>query len=249
MLTHSRSFLLKTALAASLIAAGTVLPAAAEPMTATLSLTADGVVSAVPDMAVVTVGVVSEAAAAGDALTDNNGKMAGLIEALKGAGIAERDIGTSGFSIDPVMVYPPARNDGTQDPPHITGYRVNNLVTVRIRDLAAAGSILDQVVRIGANQVQGITFTVADDTAMKAEARKKAMGEVRGLADLYAEAGGFRIVRILSVSEQGSYTEPLPAMAMARMAADSMGESVPMAAGERDIRVTVSVTWEIAPAN
>lgn len=215
------------------------------PQPATLSLTAEGIVSATPDTAIVTAGVMTEAETAGTALSENNAAMRQLIEAVSQAGVAEKDVSTSGFSIDPVMVYPQPKADGTQDPPRITGYRVSNQVTIKIREIAKAGDLLDKVVRVGANQIQGITFTVNDTSDLLDRARAEAIRNARRMADVYAEAGGFRIGRILSIAEGGGY-RPVPApyarMAMAEAAADK----VPVAIGEQEMQVTVSITWEIS---
>lgn len=215
------------------------------PPPATLTLSADGMVTATPDTAIVSAGVVSEAETAGAALSENNAAMRKLVEAVRTAGVAEKDVQTSGFSIDPVMVYPQPKSDGTQDPPRITGYRVSNQVTVKIREIAKAGDLLDQVVRAGSNQIQGITFTVEDTTALFDQARGEAIRKARRTADVYADAGGFALGRILSVSEQGGYV-PMPApYARMAMAAEAVSDKVPVAVGEQEMRITVNVTWEI----
>ena len=233
-----------------LVAAGLVLlPAAAfaaDPATATLTLTADGVVSAAPDTAIVSLGVVQEADTADKALTANNAAMQKTLAALKEAGVADKDIATSSFTIDPVMVYPPQKDDGTQSPPKITGYRVSNAVTVKLRDIAKAGGLLDKVIRVGANDVRGVSFTVDDQDSLMDEARVEAMKTLETRAELYAKTGGFTLKRVLSVSEGGRDTPPMPMMMVAKMAPQA--DAVPFMAGEQDIRATVNMTWEIEPA-
>ncbi|WP_165790956.1 SIMPL domain-containing protein [Pleomorphomonas carboxyditropha] len=236
-----------------LVAAGLMLlPAAAfaadtiaNPATATLTLTADGVVSAPPDTAIVSLGVVQEADTADAALTANNKAMEKTLAALKEAGVADRDIATSSFTIDPVISYPPQKSDGTQEPPKITGYRVSNAVTVKLRDIAKAGGLLDKVIRVGANDVRGVSFTVDDQDSLMDEARVAAMKTLETRAELYARTGGFTLKRIVAVSEGSQDRPPMPMM-MAK--AVPQAESVPIAAGEQDIRATVNVTWEIEPA-
>jgi uncharacterized protein YggE len=235
--------MLKTTRAALLAAALFALPQAAQAEDSTLSLSAEGFVRAVPDTAVVTIGVVEQADTAGDALTANNAAMNRLFEALRGAGIADRDMGTSNFSIDPVMIYPEPKADGTQDPPEITGYRVSNQVTVKIREIGRAGGILDQVVRVGANQISGIAFTVADEASLLDKARAEAMRTVIARAKIYAQAGGFTIGRIVSVSENTGFY-PVQAAPMAAMA-EAKDARVPIAPGEQRLQVTVNVSWEI----
>lgn len=235
---------LSRAVLVTLLLAAPAAQAADAPPPATLTVTADGIVRATPDTAIVTAGVVTEAPEASAALGENNAAMRDLIAAVAAAGVAEKDIGTSGFSIEPVTVYPQPKSDGTQDPPRITGYRVSNLVTVKIRDIAKAGELLDEVVRIGANSIHGISFTVDDRDSRLDAARAAAMKEARRRAGLYAEAGGFTVGRILSVSESGGFMpQPMP-YARAAMAAKE-ADSVPLAPGEQEIQASVSVTFEI----
>lgn len=228
---------------ASLLAAAVLLPAAARAETPTLTLSADGSVHAVPDTAVVTLGVVSEAGTAGEALTKNSADMQKTFDSLKDSGIAERDMATSNFSIDPVLVYPETQDDGTQDPPKVVGYRVANQVTVTLHDVAKTGPLLDAVVKAGANQVQGIAFKVADEDRLLDKARAEAMKTVIARAKVYADAGGFTLGRITAVSE-AAVPPPYPApMAMMKMAADAA--PTPIAAGEQTLSVTVTVAFEI----
>jgi Uncharacterized conserved protein len=237
-----------------LVAAGlALLPAVAfaadpvaSPATATLTLSADGVVSAAPDTAIVSLGVVQEADTADKALSANNAAMEKMLAALKGAGVADKDIATSGFTIDPVIVYPPQKDDGTQEPPKITGYRVSNAVTVKLRDIAKAGGLLDKVIRVGANDVRGVSFTVDDQDSLMDEARIEAVKTLEARAALYARTGGFTLKRVLAVSEGTQDQQPPMPMMMAKAAPQA--ESVPFAAGEQDIRATVNMTWEIEPA-
>ncbi|MCM5557594.1 SIMPL domain-containing protein [Pleomorphomonas sp. JP5] len=232
-----------------LVATGLVLlPAAAlaaDPATATLTLSADGVVSAAPDMAIVSLGVVKQADTADEALSANNKAMQETLAALKEAGVDDKDIATSSFAIDPVMVYPPQKDDGSQDAPKITGYRVSNAVTVKLRDITQAGGLLDKVIRVGANDVRGVSFTVDNQDSLMDEARVEAMKTLETRAELYAKTGGFTLKRILSISEGGADTPPVPMM-MAKMT--TQAEAVPFMAGQQDIRATVHMTWEIEPA-
>ncbi len=235
---------LKAVLLAAAVALAPTM-AQAEPPTPTLSLTGEGTMRAVPDTVIISMGVVQEAETAGEALNANNEAMAKLLDALKAAGIADRDMGTSNFSIEPLMVYPQPRDDGTQEPPFIKGYRVSNQVTVKIREIGKAGGILDGVVRVGANQVQGIAFTVENDRALRDRARTEAMKDALTKAELYAEAAGISLVRILSLSEASDVQGYATRMNMD--AVMSAAKAVPLAMGEQEIKVTVSVSWEIRP--
>src|SRR5690606_7397850 len=123
------------------------------------------------DMATIMSGVTTQGATAREALDANTAAMSELIAALKDAGIEARDIQTSGFSVNPNYVYSDARDElGYSMPPKINGYQVANSVTVVVRDLADLGSILDQSVTVGANTVNGVSFSVADPSELLNEA-------------------------------------------------------------------------------
>ena len=212
-----------------------------------LSVSAEGHTNRVPDLAVFTAGVTSQGSTAGEALSANSAAMNRVVQALKRAGIADRDIQTSNLNLNPV--YAPQRQlpDGTIDPPQprIAGYQVNNQVTVRQRNLAQFGRVIDTLVEAGANQVNGPSFQMDDGDAAADEARGDAMRRAR--ADLYARAAGLRVVRILSISEGGGYV-PQPPVMYARMAmADAGGSPSPVSAGEVTTQASVNVLFELAP--
>lgn len=226
-----------------LAAAPLAAHAAEEPRPATLSLAGSGEVRAKPDMAVISSGVVTEAKTARAALTANNAAMAEVIAAIKKAGIADKDLQTSGFSVEPRYDDPPQGKDGRRQPPRIIGYTVSNALSVKVRDLARLGELLDLSVSLGANQVSGIAFSIENDTALRDEARKQAMADAIRKARLYAEAAGVQLKRILSITENAGYRPPTPfvARAMKMEAADT----VPVAAGDLALTAEVDVTWEI----
>lgn len=233
-----------TAVAPLMLAIALATPVMADD--AIISLTGIGEVTAKPDMALVTSGVVTQAATARDALTDNTKAMAELLAVLKEAGVEERDVQTSGFSVSPNYVYSDQRDaNGYSLPPQINGYMVSNNVTVRIRDLASLGSVLDKQVTVGANAINGVTFTVADPSALYDEARKAAFADAKKKAELYAEAAGEELGLIKSVNEQQGYSEPQPYM---MKAVDSVAASaaVPVATGELSFQINVNVTWTFA---
>ena len=213
---------------------------------AIISLTGIGEVTAKPDMALITSGVVTQAATAREALTANTKAMADLLAVLKAAGVEERDVQTSGFSVNPNYVYSDQRDaSGYTLPPQINGYSVSNNVTVRIRDLASLGTVLDQQVTVGANSINGVMFTVADPSALYDEARKEAFADAKKKAELYAEAAGEELGLIKSVSEQQGYSEPQPYM-MKAMDSVAAAAPVPVATGELSFQVNVNVTWTFA---
>jgi uncharacterized protein YggE len=171
--------------------------------------------------------------------------MAELIAELKAAGIEARDIQTSGFSVNPNYVYSDERDEnGYSLPPRINGYQVNNTVTVAVRDLENLGAILDKSVTVGANTVNGVSFAVADPSALYDEARKAAFADARAKAELYAEAAGGRLDEIESISETQGYNQPQPYPQYARMDM-AASAAVPVEAGELAFAITVNVRWEL----
>jgi uncharacterized protein YggE len=234
------------ALAPFAIAAAFAMPALAED-DSTMVMTGHGEVTAAPDTAVITSGVTTEGETARDALDANTKAMSQLIETLKAANIETRDIQTSNFSVNPNYVYSDERDaNGYTKPPKIMGYQVSNTVTVRVRDLPALGTILDKAVSVGANTVNNIAFSVADPSKLYDEARKAAFADARDKADLYAEAAGVSLDRILNISEQQNFNQPPRPYAMKTMAQDMAAAApVPVQAGELTFAIDVAVTWDL----
>lgn len=232
----------------AITAASFALPAFADdaPQLSTLSVSGHGEVVASPDTATVNAGVTTQAATAREALTANTTAMTALLAALKTAGIASTDIQTSGFSVNPQMVYPAPAADGTQTPPHITGYQVQNGVTVKISKLADLGTILDRVVTVGGNTINGVTFSVADTGKLLDEARKAAFADAESKAKTYADAAGVGLGRVLSISESSGGNAPGPVMFKA-MAAPAAAP-VPVEAGQLTFDTDVAVQWELKTA-
>jgi hypothetical protein len=226
--------------AAVLIGPRTVLSNSEGPPPRLVSVSGLGEVKTRPDMAVVSTGVVSEAATAKEALARNNAAMSAVMAALKGAGIAEDDLQTSNFSVSPK--YPPYQPNQTTAP-RIVGYTVSNQVTARIKDLKKLGTILDTLVQAGSNQVSGISFDVDEPKALMDEARKKAVADARAKAELYAAAAGVTLGRVMQISESGGVMPPQPLFRMA-MAAPA-AEAVPIAPGQQTLSASVSITYEI----
>jgi uncharacterized protein len=231
------------AAALSLLALLTIPARADTAPPALLSVSGSAEIAVRPDRATITSGVVTEAETARAALDENSSALARVIAALRQAGIEDRDIATSGFSVEPRYHYPQSR-DGRSEPPRIVGYQVTNQVTVRVRDLGRLGSVLDQAVSEGANRVQGIAFEVSGADRLLDEARAEAVRDARRKAEIYAEAGGFELVRIHTLSEAERSGEP-PRPLMARAMSFDTAESVPVEAGERTLSIRVDISWEI----
>jgi len=193
--------------AAALTAAGHAF-AADNDITPQITVSATGTADIAPDMAVIRLTVLREAETARAALDDNTEAMAEVLAAMQAEGIAERDLQTSNFNIQPRYVYPEPK-DGIRPAPRIVGYQVSNSLTVRVRDLERLGAILDQSVTLGVNQGGGISFTNDDPSAAITEARTRAMRAAIGRAETLTEAAGIGLGRILSISEQSSEPRPM----------------------------------------
>lgn len=203
-----------------------------------LTISAEGSVAASPDMATVSLGVTTEGATADAALRANAERMERLFQVLRRAGVEERDIQTSGLSVNPQYYYV------ENQPPQISGYMASNQVAVRVRVLDRLGRIVDQAIAAGGNTMNGISFGLQDQQAALNAARRDAMGDALARVGLYAEAAGLRLHRIISISEGVSARPPpFAPYAMARME-DAMA-STPVAPGEVETRVTVSVAVEL----
>lgn len=247
---HALSALMAgAALAVSPATAQAAGPAASTgaPLATLLSVSAEGRVTRAPDVASFSAGVVSQGTTASAALRTNAADMTRVIAALKRAGVADTDIQTSNLSLSPV--YQPQRNlpDGTMEPaqPRIAGYQANNSVSVRQRNLADLGKVIDALVAAGANQVNGPSFAVDDPEPAQDEARTAAVTRARARAELYARAAGLRVARIVSISESGGWQPPQPVMY--RMAAMEAAPSSPVEAGELQMSVTVQIQFELVP--
>lgn len=229
-------------LGASLCTAVLLLAVPAAPVLAddaprTISVSGSGEVTAGPDTALVTAGVLTEAGDARTALAENNKAVAAVFGELKKIGIAERDMQTRNFNVSPRYDRPERG-----EPNRIVGYQVSNQVAVRVRDLDKLGPLLDRLIGAGANQMNGIQFYVDRSDALMDEARRKAVADAKRKAEILASEAGTKIKRVISISENGMRS-PQPVMFRA-MAADK-AESVPVASGEQTISATVSVTYEI----
>jgi uncharacterized protein YggE len=237
---------MKNILMAALLGAAT-LPSAAIAQQVTINQTiagtrldinATGEVTRVPDLATISAGVVTRSANASSAMQQAAARMARVREALRRAGIADRDIQTSNVSLSPDYVY------AKDQPPRISGYSASNQVTVRFRDIASTGKILDALVEQGANQISGPNLSIEHPEAALDEARTRAVAAARARAELYARALGMRIARIVSVSESGGYAPP-PPMAPMVMAARAERDQTQIDPGEQKLQVGVAMTFEL----
>lgn len=204
-----------------------------------LDIVATGEVSAVPDIATIGAGVVTQAITAAGAMSENARRTAATVAAIRKAGVADRDIQTTAVNLSPQYRY--AENK----PPEITGYQASSRVSVRFRDITAAGPILDSLVVAGANQIDGPLLSIDRPEPLLDRARTEAIATARGRAALYAKAAGLQVKRIVAISE-GSFEpvpRPMPMMMIRAQAKEAADTS--MEAGEQKLAISVSVTFEL----
>jgi uncharacterized protein len=204
-----------------------------------LDLTANGEVTRVPDLAIISAGVVARAPTAAAALQETADKMDKVLAALKRAGVADRDIQTSSVNLNPEYRYPENQS------PQLVGYSASNQVTVRFHDIRNSGKILDALVAEGANQISGPSMTIEHPEAALDEARVQAIANGRARAALYARALGMQVVRVVSVSEGGGYYAPPPPPAPAPMMASAERSYTKIEPGEQKLQVSVSMVFEL----
>jgi uncharacterized protein YggE len=203
----------------------------------TITLNGRGSVEHAPDIAMITVGVSVEAETASTAMNQQSQKMNGVFAAVKAAGVADRDMQTSNLSLNPVYEYPENK------PRRLTGYNASNQLTIKVRDLKNLGKTLDATVKGGGNTIHGISFSIDKPESYQNEARVEAIKDAAAKAELYANAVGYKVKRIVTVSENEFYPEPIPMVA--RMQVADAAESTPVAGGEVSLTQTVSVTFEL----
>ena len=203
-----------------------------------LEVSATGEATRVPDVAIISAGVVTRRPTATAAIQDNASQMDRVLAALKRAGIEERDVQTSSINLNPEYRYQ------ENQAPQLVGYTASNQVSIRFRDIRNTGKILDALVAEGANQINGPTLTIDKPEAALDEARLKALANGRARADVYARALGKRVVRIVSISESGGSSPvppPMPMMMEARaQAADSK-----IMPGEQKLQVNLSIVFDL----
>jgi len=208
--------------------------------TTQLTVTAEAEARAVPDIARLSTGVVTQAADAGSALRANAREMDQVMAALKAVGIQERDIQTSGISLYPQ--YRHARNET----PSINGYQAHNTVSVTVREIARLGEVVDALVASGANQIDGPHFALDAPEPVLNRARVAALANARTRATLYADALGVPVKRIISIHEGGGAPPiGLRMMASAQMDGAETSFTTPIAPGESTLRARVTVVFEL----
>lgn len=226
------------------------------PVTNVVTVSGEGEVFAVPDIASFTFGVIEEAADVGAAQEAATKKINDVVAYLKSEGIEEKDIRTTSYNVYPKYDYIQETCTQFRCPPGkqvLAGFEVSQMVEVKVRDPQKAGALLSGAGERGANNVSGLTFTIDDEDALRADARAKAIADARAKAEQLADDLGVRLQRVVNFSEGGQ--GPIPfyygktavmnqaGMGGADMAVAESAPSVPT--GENKIVVNVNVTYEI----
>jgi len=244
MSTYLKSLFAVTSIALILITPAGISHAEEKP--GTISVSGTGTANVAPDLAIISLGVVREAKTAREALDANNKAMAAVLNSMKEKGIAEKDLQTSNFNIQPRYHYPKRKANGKQPTPKITGYVVSNNLAARVRDLSKTGEILDLVVTLGVNSGGNIQFTNDNKEAILKLARIAAVQDALDKAETLTSTAGVRLGRIINISENFNQPRPVSFAKAARAAVVESDAAVPIASGENSYRVNVQISWEIA---
>ncbi|MEZ6117378.1 MAG: SIMPL domain-containing protein [Pirellulaceae bacterium] len=205
----------------------------------TITVSGQGSATSAPDMATINTGVTTQAATAAEALAANTKAMQAVLDELTSLGVADKDVQTSNFNVSPQ--YRQINRGGQR--PEIVGYHVTNQVHVKVRNLPNLGGILDALVTAGSNQIHGISFGIDNPQGVLDQARNRAVADARSRAELFANAAGVKLGKVLSLNEAGTaMPRPMYHMAEARFAA----ADVPIATGEQELSASVTMVFEIA---
>lgn len=214
--------------------------------TPTLTVSETGMVPHAPDTAFVTFGLETAGKSLAEAQRRNNSIMSKVMDRLSDLQIDRERIQTSSFTVSPQYRPPPNRpTDASPASPEIVGYVVSNMLTVEIRALDKVGTVIEEVLKAGANTFHGLHWGLRDEQAVRLSALKLAAGKVREKAAVLSEALRVKLVRVLSVNEGGHVVRPT--VAMARMAMEGNAGDVPISSGELKVEATVTLVYEIAP--
>ena len=214
----------------ALLAFAAALPAAAVERLVTVS--GEATISVAPDTSIIRIGVTSQGKTAREASEANAKQMTGVLAAIKGAGIADKDVQTSRLSLQPQ--YDPNKAGAA----HLLGFQVTNQVTVKIHDIDNLPNVLDRAIGAGANEMSGIEFIVSEQSKLLDQARDEAIADAHRKAEIYAGAAGAKVGRVIAISEGGGSAPPIAMQAM-------RAGSVPVAPGELTLRAQVTVSYEL----
>ncbi len=227
----------RLALALVLLVPAMCVSAQEAALSRTLVVSGSAQVSAPPDLATVNAGVETAADTAAEAMASNGAAMARVIAVLEAAGLAPEDYQTTGFDVSEIW----EDGGGPDGRRGVTGYRVSNALTIRVRDVAAVGGLIDALSAAGANRFHSLVFSVDDPQPFVDAARRDAVAEARRKAELYAGAAGVTLGPVLTLREGGRGFDPEPfAAPRAEAAMDT-----PIAAGSVRLGADVEIVYAI----
>lgn len=205
-----------------------------------LDISASGEATHAPDIATVSTGVVTQAADGNGAMRANAAQMDKLLAAVRNAGIADKDIQTSSISLSPQYRYP------QNQPPQRTGFEARNTLSVKIRDLSKSGKIVDALAAAGASEINGPNFSIENPEPLYQQARIAALKKAQAQADVYAQALGLRVRRVVNIGEGGGMARPMPMMKAMSMAAPAPpAPATDIEPGESSVTVNLDVVFEL----
>jgi uncharacterized protein YggE len=205
----------------------------------TITVTSTATVKTAPDEAVVDLGVSTESPDSAQAFAQNATDMRAVLDALKAAGIADRDLQTLNLSLDQKVV------DNGKPSEHEV-YVASNRIEVTVHDLSTVGSVIDTAVKAGADSVGGVRFQLANPNTVRTDALAAAVRGAREKADALAQAAGTQVVRVVTIQEE-SYRLPVYRAPIADTAGFAAQATTPVVPPESlEASVTVSVVWEIS---
>lgn len=208
--------------------------------TTRVMVSGDATVQAQPDTAIISISVITQNKRALDAQQENANRSDMVVRAVKAAAGSGAEVKTSGYNLQPMQVY------RENQPPTITGYQASNSVTVTMSDLVKVGAVIDAASQAGANNINGVAFTLRQDRPAKSQALMEATRAAVGKAQAIAQALGGRITRILEVEEAGLTPRPIyDNDVRTRMTAQSAAAPTPIEVGTLDINSQVQLTAEI----
>lgn len=207
--------------------------------TDTFTVSGEGKATAIPDIAVVNVGVTAQGATVKQVQQELNTKINAVTVAVKKLDVDSKDIQTTNYSISPTY-------DFRAPSERITGYQASTSVIIKVRNLDSANDVIDGATAAGANQIGGITFDVSDKTKAEGEAREKAVAEAKTKAQQAAKAAGFTLGRVINYNENfGGIPIPMYAKADVAMGSPEVREPTQIEPGSSEIVVTVALSYEI----
>ncbi len=207
-----------------------------------ITVSGEGKVTGKPDLALITLGVSTLRPTVAEARDAAATALTGILDSMRANGVDDDDIQTSQLSIYPEYDY-------TGSTQRLTGFRVSNTVTAKLRNIDSTSAVIDDAIANGGDEttIQSIAFTIDDPESLREQARQAAVEDAKRKAETLAGASGVKVGNPINISESGGYSPPIPyaERAIAADEASQAGASTPIQPGELDVIIYVNVTWEI----